>query len=223
MRLPWAREGLVFIALCLAGGLAGLALIAAAAKLPVLKAAGWVMLAAGFGFSLLGLVFFRDPERSSNALPGQILSPADGRIMAVEEVREASYFNGPARRIAIFMHLANVHVQRLPSGGRLVWSRWQPGKFLPAFRPDAARSNEQRWYAFAEGGRKFAVVQIAGLLARRTISWLQDGQTCARGQRLGMIAFGSEVDVYLPLEVKVTVAKNQRVRAGRTVIGQWAP
>lgn len=178
-----------------------------------------VVLAAGLG--ALAAVFFRDPERRSPAGPERIVSPADGRVVAVEVCEEWRHFRGQARRIAIFMHVGNVHVQRTPSAGRLLWTRRQPGRWLPAFSAQAARENEQRWYAFHCPQGDFAVVQIAGLLARRTRCWLQAGQDYPRGTRLGLIALGSEVDVYLPLAATVSVKAGDRVKAGETVIGSW--
>lgn len=222
MRLPWVREFYGLFGCCLAGLALGL-LLPRILRYPGIWSAGMCLAGLSLVLGLLFIVFFRDPERSSDALPEKILSPADGRVMAVEEVLEMKYFKGPARRIAIFMHVGNVHVQRLPADGHLVWSHWQAGEFLPAFKKEAAGANEQRWYAFEGSGRKFAVVQIAGLLARRTISWLAEGQACSRGQRLGMIAFGSEVDVYLPVTVKTIVAVGEKVRAGKTAIGVWNP
>lgn len=176
-------------------------------------------LAAGLGS--LAAIFFRDPERHSPEGPDRVVSPADGRVVAVEVCEERRHLQGQARRIAIFMHVGNVHVQRTPSAGRLLWTQHHPGRWLPAFSARAARENEQRWYAFHGPRGDFAVVQIAGLLARRTRCWLQAGQTYPRGARLGLIALGSEVDVYLPLSATVNVAAGDRVKAGETVIGSW--
>ncbi len=188
---------------------------------PALRLAAGLLAAAALAVMCLLLVFFRDPERSSPAAAEKILSPADGRVMTVARVLEHEYFRGPALRIAIFMHIGNVHVQRLPGAGKLLWTRWRPGKYLPAFRREAARENEQHWYAFENNGRRFAVVQIAGLLARRTISRVTVGREYARGERLGMIAFGSEVDLYLPPETIVQVKPGDRVRGGKTILGAW--
>jgi phosphatidylserine decarboxylase len=222
MKLGWAREGVFFIgtsALLAAAGWYGFG----AAKGSALKWLGFGAGVLGLVLLLVGLVFFRDPDRRSKAAPDKILAPADGRVVAVEEVTEGRYFNGPARRVAIFMHLGNVHVQRMPCAGQLVWTRHLPGKYRPAFLASAAGENEQRWYAFDASGRKFALVQIAGLVARRTIAWIRPGRVYPRGERIGMIAFGSEVDTYWPLDANISVAPGAKVFAGRTVIGEWKP
>jgi phosphatidylserine decarboxylase len=178
----------------------------------------WILAAVLVGVTVF---FFRDPDRTSTESPERILAPADGRVVAVEVCEEPRHLLGQARRIAIFMHVGNVHVQRTPSRGQLVWTRHQPGRWLPAWSVRAARENEQRWYAFRGEQGDFTVVQVAGLLARRTRCWLQAGQVYPRGARLGLIALGSEVDVYLPLSVAVSVQVGDRVRAGETVIGSW--
>ncbi|NTV53171.1 MAG: hypothetical protein HGA76_09210 [Candidatus Firestonebacteria bacterium] len=119
------------------------------------------------------------------------------------------------------MNVANVHVQRMPARARLLRTDYQPGKFLPAFISRAGFENEQRWYAFDRGGQKFAVVQIAGLLARRIHCWIKPDMTYERGDRFGMISLGSEVDVYLPLSARIAVKPGDVVRAGETVLGEW--
>ena len=173
------------------------------------------------GLTLVVIYFFRDPERQSQTGPEVILAPADGWVMRVEAKEESRHLHAPAQRIAIFMHMGNVHVQRVPSEARVEWIKHQPGRFRPALDRRAARDNEQRWYAFTGPRGKYVLVQIAGLLARRTISWLAAGQDCARGERLGMIALGSEVDLYLPRSAEVRVRTGMRVKAGETVIGVW--
>ncbi len=188
---------------------------------------GWFqrpMLVLGGLFGALALVvlfFFRDPERKSGATPEAILAPADGLVVRVDEAEESRHLRAPAQRIAIFMHVGNVHVQRVPSEARVEWIKHQPGRFRPALDQRAASDNEQQWYAFTGPRGKYVLVQIAGMLARRTISWLAEGQACARGERLGMIALGSEVDLYLPLSAEVSVRPGARVKAGQTVIGAW--
>jgi phosphatidylserine decarboxylase len=220
MRFYWVKESLPFFTVCAALLLLGW-LLGGPAKSGVRLELGWGLFGLGLGLTVVGMVFFRDPERSSSEARGKIIAPADGRVAAVEEVVEANYFQGPAKRVAIFMHLGNVHVQRLPADARLVWTRHQAGKYRPAFLPEAAKENEQRWYAFDAGGRKFALVQIAGLVARRTVSWITPERVYARGERLGMILFGSEIDTYWPVQVKILVSPGDRVRAGETVIGEW--
>lgn len=219
MRWPWAPDawsGLLAAFLLLIVGTAGVF-----GTRGWTRSAGWVCLGIGVLFTVVLLVFFRDPERISTAPADRVLAPADGRVMAVEIVTAPPFGPGPAQRVAIFMHLGNVHVQRTPFAGRLLRSEHRPGRFRPAFRADAARENEQRGYLFSSDRGPYAVVQIAGLIARRTIPWVREGAVCARGERLGMIAFGSEVDLYLPPSVRLEVRPGDRVRAGESVLGTW--
>lgn len=221
MKSPWAPEmfGLLAYSLLALGALFGLLFLLGPAGRrfvhPLFGIAGaWI---------LLLLIFFRDPERLSSADASVLLAPADGRILAVEMVPENQNLGGPARRIATFMHVGNVHVQRLPADGTLLWVKHVPGKFYPVLDKRASARNEQRWYAFESPRGKFTVVQIAGILARRTIAWIQPERAYSRGERMGMIAFGSEVDVYLPLSVEVLVKPGEVVRAGKTPLGRWKP
>jgi phosphatidylserine decarboxylase len=186
-----------------------------------LRGAGLALALLAFSLCLLFLIFFRDPERTSQAAANKILSPADGRVMVVEVLQENKVLQSQAQRVAIFMNVANVHVQRMPASARLLRTDYQPGKFLPAFISRAGFENEQRWYAFDHAGQKYAVVQIAGLLARRIHCWIKPDATYERGARFGMISLGSEVDVYLPLSAQVAVKPGDVVRAGETVLGEW--
>ena len=223
MKWHWASEMFPWLTVALLVTLAGVALGTGwLSKNHWMRVGGVFLALVGISLCLLFLIFFRDPDRFSQAGVDQILSPADGRVMVVETLNENRVFQGPAQRIAIFMHVGNVHVQHMPSRGRLLWTRYQPGKFWPAFVSRAGFENEQRWYAFEQSpGRKFAVVQIAGLLARRIICWIRPEQSYERGTRLGMISFGSEVDVYLPVTAAIRVKPGDLVRAGETIIGEW--
>lgn len=187
----------------------------------VLKYSGFIITL--FCILSVGIIiyFYRDPERQTVADSDIILAPADGMIVRIEQTTEEKHLKGPATLVAIFMHMGNVHVQRLPSDGTLLWEQHRPGKFRAILDPKAPLENEQRWYAFVNQDRNFTLVQIAGLLARRTISWLQPQQKYARGERLGMIALGSEIDLYLPPEVDITVQVGKKVKAGITPLGRW--
>jgi phosphatidylserine decarboxylase len=222
MKWRWAAEMATPLAVTLAVLAAG-ALLSCGwlTKNSWVRGAGLVLAVFSFSLALLFLIFFRDPERISLAPENRILSPADGRVMVVEVLAENRVIGGQAQRVAIFMNVANVHVQRVPSRARLLWTDYKPGKFLPAFVSRAGFENEQRWYAFDHAGRKYAVVQIAGLLARRIHCWIQPEATYERGTRLGMISLGSEVDVYLPLSAQVAVKPGDVVHAGETVLGEW--
>ncbi|MCK5219870.1 phosphatidylserine decarboxylase family protein [bacterium] len=219
MKLRWRKEGLRILIAALVLSLMGI--IGLKFSIGFWHVFSGSVTAAGLLMTAVILVFFRDPERFSGAAPEMILSPADGRVVAVEEIIEKRHFGGPARRVAIFMHIGNVHVQRMPVEGRLLWMKHIPGRFLPAMDKKAWCENEQRGYAFERRGAKFVLVQIAGLIAQRTMCWIQPEREYRRGERLGMIAFGSEIDIYLPLSASVTVHPGEKVYAGRSVIGEW--
>jgi len=179
--------------------------------------------------ALLGLVgagffayFFRDPERLIPQEQDLIVSPADGKVVLVDEVREDKFLGRPAKRVGIFMNVLDVHVNRAPVAGTVVVTNHQAGRFKVASRPDAGQVNEQQATLLeAEEGRQVLVVQIAGLLARRIIPYVSPGQKLARGERLGMICFGSRVDLYLPPEAELLVKVGDRVQAGSSVLARW--
>jgi phosphatidylserine decarboxylase len=166
--------------------------------------------------------FFRDPERTIPPEPGTIVAPADGKVVLVDEVPEEEFLQGMARRVAIFMNIFDVHVNRSPVAGTVTEMRHRPGGYRAAFRQDAARRNEQQALMLEdEAGRRVLVVQIAGLLARRIIPYIKPGQQLARGERVGMICFGSRVDLYLPPEGDIQVKVGDHLQAGSSIIGRW--
>ncbi|MEW6515907.1 MAG: phosphatidylserine decarboxylase [candidate division FCPU426 bacterium] len=220
MRWPFAPEGRKWLAILVLVTVGGIAV--GRWVPPAWQPAVWCFGVLSLSMGIIAAVFYRDPERRSTAAPDLILSAADGRVVAVETCNELRHMGGPAQRIAVFMHLGNVHVQRTPGSGKLLWTRQQSGRWLPAWSERAARENEQCWYAFEGEFGKYALVQIAGLVARRTRCWLQSGRVYPRGVRLGMITMGSEVDLYLPLSASIQVRVGDRVRAGETVLGKWA-
>ena len=166
--------------------------------------------------------FFRDPERDIPPEPGIIVSPADGLVVRVDEVEENEFLKASVRYVAIFMNVFDVHVNRAPVAGIVTEMRHRPGEYLAASRDDAARRNEQQALVLEnEAGRRVLVVQIAGLLARRIIPFVEPGQPLARGERLGLICFGSRVDLYLPGDSQVQVKTGDRVKAGSSIIGRW--
>ena len=166
--------------------------------------------------------FFRDPERDIPSDLGVIVSPADGLVVQVDEVQENEFLKTPARYVAIFMNVFDVHVNRSPVAGTVTEMRHRAGEYKAASRPDAARRNEQQAIVLeSEKGLRLLVVQIAGLLARRIIPFVKPGHDLARGERLGMICFGSRVDLYLPLEAEVLVKVGDRVKAGSSMVARW--
>jgi phosphatidylserine decarboxylase len=164
--------------------------------------------------------FFRDPDRIIPNQPGQVVSPADGRVIAAEVVGSSPFFNEPVRKISIFMSVFNVHVNRVPAEGRIYRISYRPGQFVPADRRDAPMRNEHN-AVFVEtpNGGKICFVQVAGLIARRIICSVQLDETVRRGQRFGMICFGSRLDIYLPQNLSLAVSVGDRVLAGSTVLG----
>jgi phosphatidylserine decarboxylase len=166
--------------------------------------------------------FFRDPERDIPPEPGVVVSPADGVVIRVDEVQESEFLHGPARYVAVFMNVFDVHVNRAPVAGVVREMRHRPGEYKAASREDAASRNEQQALLLEnEAGRRVLVVQIAGLLARRIIPFVKSGQSLARGERLGLICFGSRVDLYLPGDSRIEVKTGDRVKAGSSIIGRW--
>jgi phosphatidylserine decarboxylase len=174
----------------------------------------------GLTATLCIAAFFRDPDRIIPNQPGQIVSPADGRVIAAEIVGTSPFFDEPMRKISIFMTVFNVHVNRVPVEGRVYRIRYRPGLFLAADRRDAPMRNEHN-AVFVETpyGWNMCFVQVAGLIARRIICTVQPEETVRRGQRCGMICFGSRLDVYLPSDLSLAVSVGDRVMAGSTVLG----
>ena len=180
----------------------------------------WVGLVFVFlAFAFLG--FFRAPERVPPGGEGLILSPADGRVLGIKRVEKERLFEGTETRVSIFMSPLNVHVNRAPVQGMVEEVRYQKGSFFAAYREEASENNEKNALRIVDGkGRKFAVVQIAGVLARRIVCYAKKGDSLELGQRFGLIMFGSRVDLFLPPGSRVDVVQGQRVRAGETVIGR---
>lgn len=165
--------------------------------------------------------FFRDPHRIIPPDPNALVSPADGTITHIEEVDDADFPGGRALRISIFLSIFNVHLNRLPRGGRVTALRYFPGAFLDARHPDCPRRNEQLWIDLVESsGRPVRVKQISGAIARRIVCWLKVGEEVNAGERLGMIKFGSRTELLLPADphIKVQVKVGDKVRGGSTVL-----
>jgi phosphatidylserine decarboxylase len=170
--------------------------------------------------TLFVLWFFRDPERAIPNGQKSVVSPADGRVVEVSKVIEDRFLHGEAIKIGIFMSPMDVHVNRIPYGGKVVTIRHQPGKFLSAFKPDAVTENEQNKVLLeTPAGQRILFVQIAGVLARRIVYWIHEGEQVQTGQRFGMIKFGSRMDLYLPTNTKICVKPSEKVRAGATLLG----
>ena len=171
-------------------------------------------------FALL-LYFFRDPQRTSPTGEGLFLAPADGRVVEVQQVREPRFLEGEGLRIGIFMSVLDVHVNRAPVDGQVVLVEHVPGQFLQAFRPEASEVNEHNLIGLKSRYGRVLVKQVAGILARRVVCWVRTGHKLQAGDRLGVIKFGSRVDVYLPLGAEPVVRVGDQARAGVTVVARW--
>ena len=177
----------------------------------------------GTAIALLALAalvayFFRDPERRPPADPSAVVSPADGRVM---EVAPESLDGRAGRRISIFLAVWNVHVNRSPMSGRLEKLEYRPGKFYAAMRARASLENEQNvFYLDTERGR-IVFKQVAGWIARRVVSWKSPGDTLVLGERIGLIRFGSRMDVWLPEGAEIVVRPGDKVAAGESILARW--
>lgn len=170
---------------------------------------------------VLLLYFFRDPERIPPAGDGLFLAPADGRVVEIRREHEPRFLECEGLKISIFMSLLDVHVNRTPVAGQVTLVEHVSGRFLQAFRPQASEVNEHNLIGLKSDYGRILVKQIAGILARRVVCWVQVGQELRTGGRLGVIKFGSRVDLYLPLGAEAVVRVGDRTRAGMTVIAQW--
>jgi phosphatidylserine decarboxylase len=206
---PMHREGYKFVAIA-----AAIALVA----FLISDVLGWI----GVGLTVWVYYFFRDPKRAVPDARGLIVSPADGIVSLIERAvppPELGAGDTPLLRVSVFMSVFNCHVNRAPIAGKLVKMSYRPGKFLNASLDKASVDNERNSLLFdIDGGRKLVVVQIAGLVARRIVPFVTEGQSLRTGERFGLIRFGSRLDVYLPEGVEPQVCLGQTMIAGETVI-----
>ena len=212
-----APEGRWFIGLAWAVALVLIGL--AVAK----TSAWWIVAAALWGVLAVWVVaFFRDPERAWSRGEQLIVAPADGKVVSVTQVDEPTFLQGRAERISIFMNVFDCHVNRYPTDGTVAYRHYNPGAFGHAGAEKASLSNEQSSIGLTTGRGKVLVRQIAGLVARRIVTDHQPGQVVHQGERLGMIRFGSRVDLFLPLGTPVLVHVGDTTRVGVTVVAQWS-
>jgi len=164
--------------------------------------------------------FCRDPERQPPTGEGEVVAPADGRVIGIDEVDEPEFLHSRAWRISIFLSIFDVHVNRVPVDGVVRLFRYQRGRFHIASQPEASVENEQAIVGVESSlGRKILFKQIAGVLARRIICDLREGYRVRRGERFGIIKFGSRMEVFLPLDAEIRVRLREKVRAGESIIG----
>ncbi len=169
--------------------------------------------------TLLMLNFFRDPERIVTASGTEVVSPADGRIVGIDRVEEPVFTHKPCWKISIFMNVFDVHVNRAPYLGAVRGVYFRKGRFFAASNLTKSRENEQNWvWLLDDAGRSVVLTQVAGLIARRIVFWPSPGDELLRGERFGMIRFGSRVDVYVPESSEILASKGNRVFAGESVL-----
>ena len=164
--------------------------------------------------------FFRDFHRSMLYDPNIPYSPADGTVMGVEEIFDDEYLNEPALKLTIFLSVFNVHTNRSPLAGEIKYQRYTCGQFVPAYEKSASFENERHAVGIDNGRIRFLVIQVAGLLARRIVSWVTVGHQLQQGETYGMIKFGSSTELIVPRNVEICVKKGQTVVGGVTVVGR---
>lgn len=171
---------------------------------------------------LLILQFFRNPRRHTLKNDTKIISPADGKIVIIKKVTETEYFKKKCLQISIFMSPINVHVTRYPIGGKIVYSKYHPGKYLFAWHPKSSEKNE-RTTIVVENKKigKILYRQIAGALARRIVNYAKTNETAIQGEDAGFIKFGSRIDLFLPINCKINVNLNEKVRGGESIIAEF--
>ena len=176
-----------------------------------------------FLFCLTAFViwFFRNPQRTTPENGRMVISPADGRVIRIEETTSDELPGRTFQKVSIFMNVFNVHVNRIPCSGEVRFIRYRAGKFLSANLDKASALNERNIVLLCTAdGREIMTVQIAGLIARRIVCWLKEGMQVSRGERFGLIRFGSRVELFLPIESTILVRTGDKVRAGETTIGE---
>jgi phosphatidylserine decarboxylase len=206
--VPFAKEGFPFI-----GVAAGITLITAWL--------GWILVAVAAAILTLFVSwFFRNPPRVVPQGTGLVVSPGDGKVLAVEEEFEPRYLKDRAIRISIFLNVFDVHINRIPCNGIIENVQYQPGLFLVASKPHATLENEQNAVMIKTvEGAKVLCVQVAGLIARRIVWWVNPQDRAVRGERYGLIRFGSRMDTFVPIGTAIRIAVGERVKGGETILG----
>jgi len=213
--LRFASEGLLFIGIA--------ALVAAGAYAVALDRQSWPLWVLAALFTVLALwvaYFFRDPERTGQRGARLVIAPADGKIVMVTDVDEPAFLHGRATRMSIFMSVFNVHVNRYPVDGVVLYVYYNKGKFFNAAAEKSSLDNEQMSVGIESGSHRVLVRQIAGLLARRIVNYSREGEQVTQGERMGIIRFGSRVDVFLPTAASIRAKVGDLTAAGSTVIAE---
>jgi phosphatidylserine decarboxylase len=180
---------------------------------------GWLIFFSTLALFLFIISFFRIPNRALTIDDNLIVAPADGKVVVIEETVDPEYFKDKRLQVSIFMSPANVHVNRNPISGTVIYNQYHKGKYLVAWHPKSSTDNERHSVVIEKNGKEVLVKQIAGALAKRIVNYLQVGQQVKQTQEMGFIKFGSRVDLLLPIGTKLNVELNQAVQGGVTVIG----
>lgn len=215
--MSFAREGLIFIVIA--------ALVAAGTYALALNRRSWPLWLLAFVLTVIALwvaYFFRDPERVGERGEQLIIAPADGKVVLINDVDEPAFMGGRTHRISIFMNVFSVHVNRYPSSGVVRYVDYHAGKFLNAAAEKSSLENEQMSVGIETPRGRILMRQIAGLIARRIVTYSKVGETVAQGDRMGLIRFGSRVDVFVPMDATVRVKVGDLTVAGTSVIAELA-
>jgi phosphatidylserine decarboxylase len=210
--VPFAGEGVPYV-------------LAAMFATLITAVLGWAIIALLLlAFTLLIGHFFRDPERISIADETDIISPADGRVISIINVRSTRFTDKPSMKISIFMSILDVHVNRIPISGTIKGAYYMKGRFIAANLVQASVENEQNWlWIKTDSGADVMITQVAGLIARRIVCWPEIGDRVMKGERFGMIRFGSRVDLYVPENSEILVCQGKHVYAGETPLCRLNP
>ena len=188
---------------------------------PIIKILGYVISA----FLLITILqFFRSPKRNTILNENHILSPADGKVVVIEETEEPEYFKGKRLQVSVFMSPINVHINHYPFSGLVKYAKYHPGLFLVAWHPKSSTENERTSIVIQheKNNQEVLIRQVAGALARRIVYYSKEYEPVKQGSEIGFIKFGSRVDLYLPLNTKINVELNQKVTGAETVIGEFS-
>ncbi|MBM3920060.1 MAG: phosphatidylserine decarboxylase family protein [Sphingomonadales bacterium] len=173
-------------------------------------------------FYVLIIQFFRNPSRFTPIDENHVIAPADGKVVVIEDVEEPEFFKGKRKQLSIFMSPLNVHVNRYPIAGKVVYQKYYPGKYLVAWHPKSSTENERTSVVVENAKTQILFRQIAGALARRIVCYAKEGDSAKQGAEYGFIKFGSRIDLYLPVDCKVNVNLGQKTKGGETILAYLA-
>lgn len=213
--MNFAREGYPFIGIAAAAAVAVFALALARRSWAL-----WLLALVVTVIALWVAYFFRDPERTGERGANIVVAPADGKLIMITEVDEPAFIGGRATRLSIFMNVFNVHVNRYPVDGVVRYVHYNKGKFLNAAAEKSSLDNEQSSVGIESGPYRILVRQVAGLIARRIVTYSREGQQVRQGERMGIIRFGSRVDVFIPTDAKLRARLGELTTAGTTVLAE---